>query len=247
MPLSIALQTPNIYYVAMVLPDRDRAVVSAVARFGQMSSKQIYELIFSDTSQTPCDRALRRLTAYKYLNRIERRMVGGLKGGSGQYVYQLGRRGFFLFNTGRYNPARAVNYHSIAIVDSYLILRRLEADGALQILGYSTEPDCWVTIDRNELKPDMFVEIQTTEPLKLWLEVDMATEGQRQIKDKLVRYWRAFNDADSRVWPEFPLIVFVAVDDERAKELRWLIDQGAEQAQELFRVTTKDKLHTLFL
>lgn len=232
----------------MVLASRDRAIVSAVGRFGQLSSKQIRELIFDNTSKTPCDRALRRLTDSRYLARIERRMVGGDKGGSGQYVYQLGNRGHYLLKeVGKYRPARAVNYHSVAIADSYLAIRRLELDGVLDILGFTTEPDCWVNIEGSELKPDLYIElVKRGDSLKVWFEVDLGTEGQKQIKDKLTRYWRAYNDADSRVWAEFPVVVFVAVDAERDKELVWLIDQGPADAKRLFRVTTKDQLPALF-
>ena len=231
----------------MTLPDRDRAIVTAVARFGQLSSAHIYELIFTETTQTPCDRALRRLVSNHYLSRIERRMVGGSKGGSGQYVYQLGRRGYFLFFDGRYNPARAVNYHSLAIADSYVVMVQLARAGRLAISGVTHEPECWVTIDRQELRPDLFIEVvQREQPLKLWFEVDMGTEGARQIKDKLTRYWRAYNDASDTEWPVFPVVVFVAVDDERAKELAWYIGQGPDEAAALFRVTTRATLHALF-
>lgn len=225
----------------MTLDGRDRAVVHLVARFHQAASAQIHELVFSDlASKTPYDRALRRLAAGNYLARIERRVVGGSRGGSGQYVYQLGRRGYFLHYTGRYNPSRAVNYHSLAVLDSYLIIKRLERAGAVAIAGVSTEPDCWVQIGRTELKPDLHIELagSSGEKLKLWLEVDMGTEGQRAIKDKLERYWRAFNEADVGLWPVFPRVVFVAVDDERVKELRWFIGQGPRDALPLFAVTT---------
>lgn len=232
----------------MTLPDRDRAIVSAVARFGQLSSKHIYELIFSNTTQTPCDRALRRLVDTKYLARIERRMVGGNKGGSGQYVYQLGRRGFFLFYTGRYNPLRSVNYHSLAIADCYMVLRRLELADVLNINAVSTEPDCWVTIGNVEHKPDMYMEVERRgDVLRMWYEVDMATEGQKQILAKLNKYWRAYNEADDREWPEFPLVIFVAVDDERERELTWLVTQAPKNSQALFKVTTRQKLYSLFL
>src|SRR3954470_16863870 len=187
-----AIQPPD-------LTGRDFAVVQLIAQFKQASSRQVHELLFSDVSYTPADRTLRRLTDRGYLTRIERRAVGGSRGGSGQYVYGLGRRGFYLFYDGRFNPARTVNYHALAILDCYITLRRLELAGRLSITGLSTEPDCWVRVGGDELKPDLFIELSRApgDSLMLWLEVDMATEGQRQIRDKLARYWRAYNNADS--------------------------------------------------
>ena len=141
------------------LADRDRRIVQVIARYGQASSKQIKQLFFTDVSSTPVDRALRRLVAGHYLIRIERRIVGGARGGSGQYVYSLGRRGFFMFFTGRFTPARTIRYHSLAIVDCVVTLKQAERAGRLSVVGLSSEPDCWVTIGRDELKPDLYVEL----------------------------------------------------------------------------------------
>ena len=71
-----------------------------------------------------------------------------------------------------------------------------------------------------------------------------ATEAQRQLKGKLEAYWRAYKECD---WPVFPLTVWVAVDDERANELRWLIGQGPDEAKELFTVVTLKTLANLFI
>lgn len=234
--------------VAVALTGRDLAVVNAVAKFKQLSAVQIREMLFADVSKTPCDRALARLTDMQYLRRIERRMVGGTKGGSGQYVYTLGAKGFYMHFTGKYNPPRAVNYHSIAIADTYLDIRRMESRGLFVIDGISTEPDCWVKIERYELHPDLRVDVSRQgHTFKLWLEIDMATEAQRQIRAKLVNYWQAYNNADVAEWAEFPLVVFVAVDDERVRELEWIISQLPDEVQQLFKVTTRYMLHTLFL
>jgi hypothetical protein len=234
----------------MTLSPRDARIVQLVERFKQLSSAHIHELVFAGhASRTPCDRALLRLTQQNYINRIERKMVGGAGGGSGQYVYSLGRRGFFtLHDGGEFRRARAVNYHTLAIADAFVMLRRLERSGALTIDGVSTEPECHVHVGRFDLKPDMHIELtrRDGERLKLWLEVDMGTQSQRVIRDKLERYWQAYKHALSQQWPSFPLTYFVAVDDERAKELRWLLEQGSSEAQTLFRITTGERLASLF-
>src|SRR3954447_22298908 len=222
---------------ALDLSGRDRLVVQLIARFKQASSRQVHELLFPGVSYTPADRALKRLTDRGYLARIERRTVGGSRGGSGQYVYGLGRRGFYLHYDGRFILPRTVNYHALAILDSYIALHRHQLAGRLEILGLSTEPDCWVKIAGDDLRPDMYIELSRSagDKLRLWLEIDMATEGQRAIKDKLERYWRAYNQAEQDDWP---LVIWIAVDDERAKELRWLIEQGPKDARQLCRVRT---------
>lgn len=193
-------------------------------------------------------RALLRLTNSRHLARIERRVPGGARGGSGQYVYQLGSKGFYEHFDGRYIPARAVSFHTLGIADAYVALHRLEREGAITLVALSTEPDCWATIGSVTLKPDMFVELalKSGEHLKLWLEVDMGTEAQRQLRSKLEMYWRAYNEADVSVWPVFPRVLWVAVDDERARELSWLMKEGSADAQAIFQVTTMEKLPELF-
>lgn len=236
----------------MQLTDRDRQIVLLVGRFKQVSSAHVRELLFATRkSNTPCDRTLKRLTERRYLARIERRNVGGSRGGSGQYVYQLGPHGHTLLRQGRYIPMRSINYHTLAIADTYLQLHRLQASGNISIRGVSNEPDCWMTIDRYELKPDMYVELEHQsrpgDGLKIWFEIDMGSEGQRQIKAKLERYWNAYGAAEDAGWDTYPLVMFAAIDEYRARELRWLIEQGPAEARALFRVVTIEELSTAFV
>lgn len=229
---------------------RDLRIVQWVARFGQLGSGHIQTLDggFELKSSTPYSRALRRLTANGYLIRIERRMVGGTKGGSGQYVYALGRKGYYLFHEGRYNPARNIRYHSIAIADAFLEFRRLEYRGLLKINGFSSEPDCHVSIGGVVVRPDMTLDINLPDAtrLQLFIEVDQGTETQAQIRSKLDMYWRAYNNADIDEWPIFPKVLFIGIDEARAKELKWIIGRMPDDAQALFDVTTRERLASTF-
>src|SRR4051794_36639090 len=101
--------------VTMVLADRDRRIVQLVGRYGQVGAGQIAALIFDNSNPTPMYRALKRLVDRGYLIRLERRTVGGARGGSGQYIYSLGKKGHYLLMTGKYTPVRAIRYHTLAI------------------------------------------------------------------------------------------------------------------------------------
>jgi len=226
----------------MTLSDRDRTVLTYVTRFKQLSSAHIHELVFSHLStNTPTQRTLRRLVASGHLARIEHRLVGGDKGGSGQYAYQLGRKATDFYQ-GRYKPRMAVDYHSLAIADCYLELRRLEPD-VLQIVALSTEPDCHT----DKLKPDMFIALNRPgkSRLDIWFEIDMGTESQVRIREKLQRYWREY---EAHTEGKFPAVVFVAVDEDRRRELAWMLTQVPKDVQEarLFRVVAKGHLANLF-
>lgn len=233
----------------MQLDQRDLSIIQFIARFNQCTSKQIQQLMFNGlTSHTPADRSLRRLVERRYLARIERRLVGGARGGSGQYVYQLGLEGHRMFKDGRWAPARAVSYHSLAITDCYLALVRLERARRLHIRGFTTEPDCHVTIGRYLLKPDLYAELERLDGsnrIRLMLEIDMGTQGQRQITEKFVRYWNAYNAASEDEWPPTgQFVLFVAVDEQRAEELRWLLEKGKPEQRALFRIKTLETLES---
>lgn len=250
-PFLVSRQTFR-YYIPMFIQDRDLNVIQLVSRFNQLSSHQIRQLVFYDTlSNNPADRSLTRLVERGMLARIERRRPGGARGGSGQYVYQLGPTGHKLCRSDadghvpRYIPARAIRPHTLAIADCFVALHQLGRDGKLTIAGYLTEPDCHVTIADHgheyQLKPDLYVELvrpDGSNPVRLMIEIDMATQGQKQITDKLVRYWRAREAAVGDQFPVNQFVVFVAIDETRAAELRWILAKGDEEQRRLFRVHT---------
>lgn len=233
------------------LTGRDLDLVNLVARFKQLTATHAHALLFDElSSRTPYDRALKRLVISGYLLRIERRLVGGSRGGSGQYVYALGRRGHWLTrDDGRYYPARHVDPHRLAIADAYLTVKQMERAGLLAILGYSTEPDSWTTVAGTAIRPDLFLDLaySTGERRLVWLEVDLGSEGQRQLRGKLEAYWRAYDDVDAAQWPVWPQVIWAVADDERAKELTWLIGQLKREARALFEVTTLAKLSVSLL
>lgn len=223
--------------------DRDRQIVMSVGRWRQLPSAAIAALHFHElASSQPMYNALNRLVERKYLSRLERRMVGGTGAGSGQYVYQLGPQGWKLYGReGKYWPYRAVDYHTLAIADSYIELLELEHAGRVEILTHSTEPETWVRVAGVDLRPDLFVEVGDLargRRVSLWLEIDMGTERQAKIKEKLANYWFAFQNVSENELPVFPLVVFIAPDELRARELRYFIEQGPKEAQDLFLVST---------
>lgn len=228
----------------MQLYDRDRQICNLVNQFTLLSSSQIFRAVFAPSpSHTPCDRALRRLIATGELARVEHRRPGGTRGGSGQYVYQLGPEGHRYYREGRYNPRRTLSgdaFHLMAIADIYIALRELELAGKLKVLGYQTEPDCHAVIGGVYLEPDLYAELQRPggNPVPMFFEMDMGSEKDKQLKEKLVRYSAAADRADGDDVEVFPLVLWVAYDDVRREHLRWLLGKGDEKQRRLFRLTT---------
>jgi hypothetical protein len=228
---------------------RERAVIGTLADFGQLTSYQLHELIFyPHASHTPCVRALNRLRDAGLITRIPHRIVGGAKGGSGSYVYVLttnGRRLAGLEGRGR---SGHVNYHALAIVDLVVALKRSERAAVISIDGIKLEPECHVTIGGHELKPDLYAELSRNgQRLRAWWEIDLGTEGQRRITEKAMRYYQAYAAADNEEWVYFPAILWVTVDDARAKELKWILAQLPEDAQALHRIMTLEQVGSVFV
>lgn len=224
------------------LSPREVQVIELVGRFRLMSANHLRELVFArTTSKTPLDRTLKRLTDNGYLVRLGR-FVGGYGGGSGQYVYQLGRVGWrFLKKGGGYRPLRVVDQHTLAITDCFAALKQLEREGLLSVVVYTPEPASHLNVGGVPLTPDAYIELGLLAPRRkflYWLEVDRGTENADTLRGKCSRYWHAFAAWEGDV---FPYVVFAVPDNVRQAELTRIIAGGPAEAQALFQVYLLDK------
>jgi hypothetical protein len=232
--------TKRYYASTMKIATRDLAIIRLVGRFQQATAAQIAETIFHENaSRTAQTRVLARLTKDKYLARINRRLPGGPKGGSPMYVYQLGPEGWRLFTRKRWPGLYAVNYHSLAIMDAYLSVLRLERMGLGTISSYLTEPESHVVMAGQDLRPDLHVEFEVPGrgTLALFIEVDLSTERRKQLTEKMERYYQAWKHTDAET---FPLIVFLVPDDYRRQEIGRIVKAGGEEWPDLFHVHELD-------
>jgi hypothetical protein len=228
--------TTRCYASSMQIAHRDLAVIRLVGRFQQLTSAQISTAIFHEKrSKTSSTNVLRRLVRDRYLAHLNRPLPGGPQGGRGQYVYQIGPEGWKLFSRSRWRPSSSVNFHSLAIGDVYMQALQIERAGHGSISSYLTEPESHVVIARQDLRPDLHLELEVPGRgvLSLYIEVDLATERQKQLREKMERYYQAWKhtDADS-----FPLIVFLAPDEYRRAEIRRIVGAGGEEWTALFHV-----------
>ncbi|WOI90200.1 replication-relaxation family protein [Rhodococcus qingshengii] len=217
-----------------------------VSRFGQLSSAHLRALEFHEnSSSTPCDRVLLRMHKQKLLRRITTRRVGGWQSGSGHYVYQLGAEGWrYMRREGKPWAYRSIDAHMLAIADCYVAAVEAERAGDVRILDVLTEPETWLDVAGADLRPDMRLDIGVVAKranLRLWLEIDQGTERRKQLTDKIARYRHAYRHwTDEHEGEVFPLVLFVAIDNERARELRTLIKQLPDNARGIFDVVTAE-------
>lgn len=237
---------------ADTLSPRQRDVLRYVARFKMLSSKHIYKFIYEgNVTATPFYRDMLQLKESGYLLPIERqRMSGGRKGGGGQYVWQLGPRAWSGFFTGEPRRFKAIQWHELAIADCVVILKQVERAGLIRIESYSTEMDGRPVIGGYEMKPDLTYEISgmsADQRSRRFVEVDMGTEGHKQLTAKVDAWLRAFKACKKEEWPDYLRVLWVAVDADRARELRYLIAQLSADDQTVFRVCTRETMASLFV
>ena len=186
---------------------------------------------------------MNRLTKYEYLYRSKQYYPAA---GGGHYIYRLARRGHELLTDEPFQPYRHNVNHSLAVGECVITLHKLERAGALELTGIDYEPDCHTVIGGAALKPDLYAHVMHARhgSLKLWLEVDLATEGPKRIQQKVGLYRRAYHGYSERghlAWPQMPRVVWVTIDGDRERKLNRLIAEIPEDDRKIFWVTTFDE------
>ncbi|WP_439946490.1 replication-relaxation family protein [Streptomyces sp. BBFR109] len=237
----------------MQLTSRDRSLIRAVARFGQLDSGHVMDIFFSDlASSTQRDRRLKYLRHHDYLRVVGRRSLKPEEQGTGKYVYILGPEGWRVCGRKRAyrQPSRAVNEHTMAIADAFSAAKRLEKDGRFSVKLHATELDqAHKTVGHVTLTPDLYIEVHdevTGRDYLWWLEVDRGHEGQDAIHEKMDRYIKAFElsgeyeDDAGNVTIEglvpFPLIVFLSERRDDLSKLQRFVSHYKPETHGLFKV-----------
>jgi hypothetical protein len=134
--------------------------------------------------------------------------------------------------------------HTVAVNEVYVELIEAERSGAIELLDYQAEPDCWRTfldpIGREiHLRADAFVALGIAElEQRSFVEVDRGTEGSTALRRKLgtyVDYWRS--NAEQQRHGVFPRVVWQVEEPRRADVCRVLIQELSASARHLFVVT----------
>ena len=230
---------------------RDMDILRLVGRFQQLTTPQIRTLVFPhQASRTPCDHALKRLVANNLLDLVDQRHPGGPKGGSSYNTYQLGSQGWPLFMTGRRRVARVIRAHQLAIADAYISLVQASRDKKLRIENYATEPDSHLELGGAILKPDLYVDLivrqadDTGRKIAAWIEVDLGTERQKQVLEQVTAYKVAYGAKEQYPLSPYPRVIFLAINDERAAEIRYWLKRAGEMPMRV-DVGTTDELLTI--
>jgi hypothetical protein len=217
------------------LSERDVQVLRAVEKVRLLNARQVERLIFTEgsplTRARRCRATLDRLTRWRCLGRLERR-VGGVRAGSAGFVYFLLPFGHRVLHPGAEHlqrtrePSRAFVDHTLAISELWVELTEAERRGDLELLDFQPEPSSWRSFsgiggDRRWVKPDARVTVVAGEwEQHCFVEVDLGTESGTVIRRKaeaFVAYWQT--GIEQQRDGVYPRVVFLVPDDARRGRL----------------------------
>jgi hypothetical protein len=239
------------------LTGRDMAIISQVAELRLMSARQITAVHFplseyptTQAATRASNRALCRLVEDRVLMRFERR-VGGVRGGSGGYLYSIGPIGHrILERTSARPPFRELSaafvLHALAVAQLVVDCTLAARDKRFDMLVCQTEPHCWrqyvSSTGSVALRPDLFFALGVGEyEHRFFVEVDMGTEHLPTLMRKCHRYEGYFvSGREKAAYGVSPRTCWIVPSPDRASRLRRAIDQDRRLTSRLFTVITTE-------
>ena len=233
------------------------------------TTKQLARLYFTDSmsSSTALRRAnltTKKLNEKGYIRHLDRR-IGGVRAGSGSFVWKINTKGMKYLKQKQMNLSitRQNNYeptwhhleHTLAISEIYVQLTELKNKHSIQSIdSFQFEPNCWRGwldnhAGRMILKPDCYIEISLDNYLyNYFVEVDKNSESLTRIVNKSKQYIRYFNlNIEQKDTGIFPLVLWVVPDDKRKLAITRRIQEELQDYWELFQVIPLDDFKDVML
>jgi len=249
------------------LSTRDIEIVGSVSAHRFLTTRQICRLHFADkptetAALRSANRTLAKLRDMRLLVPLERR-IGGVRAGSGAYVWSLGHIGGRLLRRAdqeqtsirlqrEYEPSPTFLEHTLAVAEICIRLCEADARGQITLLEVEHEPECWRPYNGSggataRLKPDLAVVTATDHFEDHWfIEVDLATEPPSRI----LRACQAYEEyrrsgSEQRRLGLFPAVVWIEPTAKRKQMIETHIVKADVIHHDLFKVITLDELEPL--
>lgn len=237
------------------LNSRQTGVLSDVGRLGVVTGKQLQHLHYGDSPAAGrlSRKQVGQLVSWRVLSRLGWLSRADQTGSIG-YVYGPGLVGQRMLDPHRsryfprWTPRLSFLRHAVAVSELYVGLRETEKTGAIDLVGYDTEPLCWRRYfgtggSRSTLKPDALAVVGIDDlEYRYFVEVDCGTEHRPQILAKAktyIRYWQSGREqAETGI---FPFVLWVAPDPDRAAFLVDALSTMPAEHWRLFLVTTTEE------
>jgi hypothetical protein len=241
------------------LSARDLRVLQFLLEHRYATTTQIRRLEFAghrtvDAGTRAATRVLARLWRNRLVYRLER-PVGGVRGGSGAFVWGLDETGdravrahSGMPRTSRkrsYDPSLLFLAHTLAVTELRITLHESARTGKVELLAVQTEPDCWRQFHgrlggTETLKPDLHaVTASGGYEDHSFLEVDRGTESLAVLLAKCRAYQRYWSSGrEQQTTGLFPQTVWLIEDADRRARLRAAIEDDPKLDTGLFSIVT---------
>lgn len=254
-PAPKRVRTGHVAWVSERMSERDWQIVEAVNTLHLVTGMQLERLFFGDLTArsriVTRSRSLSRLTHWRVLYRLPRR-IGGAGRGSSVAIYALDSTGQRLLaqrangndatvRVRKSVPSERFIKHIVAVSELYVRLIEAERVGSLLLRQFTTEPWCWWPNGRdNWLKPDAFLVISNGKADHLWwLEADRATESLPTIGRKLSTYLDFVRRGQLGPRGAIPRVLVTVPSEARASAIVGIVRGLPSPADELFTVTVE--------
>ncbi|WP_173155635.1 replication-relaxation family protein [Phytohabitans suffuscus] len=240
------------------LTGRDWQIIEALARLRVASGEHLERLFFSSLSSPRSrvasrSRALRRLTAWRVLVPLERRVGGAGRGSSGS-AFALDSVGQKVLlarqladgTAGRVRrpstPSDRTLKHALAVSDLYVNLVELGRVYGFTVDEYRVEPR-WPDGQGGQLGPDAYARLSLGAVVDhWWTEVDRATEDlETTLRRKLMAYLDFARRGQLGPSGVVPRVLVSCSTEARRKAVDGLVSHLPPPAGELFAVTHAER------
>jgi len=249
------------------LTERDTQIVASVAMHRLLSTRQICRLHFGDkptetAALRSANRTLAKLRDLRLLVALDRR-IGGVRAGSGAYVWSLGQVGARLLQRAddveglprrqrKFEPSSTFLEHTLAVAEVSLRLTEAAQRGHVALLDVQYEPACWRAYigpggGIARLKPDLAIVTATGEFEDHWFfEVDLATEPPSRVIRACLNYQEyRRSGVEQRRLGLFPAVVWIVPTLRRKETIESRLRRYDGISPGLFTVITLDQLEAL--
>jgi len=246
------------------LSDRDKSILNSILEYRYLTTDQLRRLFF--TNHASCSAALkatsRGLNKLKGLGLIRNtdRRIGGIRSGSGSYIWQLETAGHHLLRLNgsktrphpkRFEPSLYFLVHMLTVAECYIRFHEICGKRGLKLTAIQNEPENWRQYNSGGkiviLKPDLFVITMCDDYEDRWFfEIDMDTESPIRIIEKCQRYHDYYrSNLEQKQHGVFPMVVWIVPDAERKETVTGHIKAEFSKQPKIFAAITLEELEPL--
>jgi len=247
-----------------ILSDKNKNILRSVWELRYLTTNQIRRLYFTESTTDSAglraaSRALRKLKEMKLVTVLDRR-IGGVRSGSGSYIWHMDAAGDHLLRLMEskarprrrfFEPSAYFLAHTIAVSECYIRLIEICSDRKIKLTEIHGEPDSWRSMNSGgkitSLKPDLFaITLCESYEYRWFFEVDLDTESPAKIIGKCRRYHQYYQSGlEQKQYGVFPMVVWIVPDAVRKARIGQCIHAEFSKLPNIFVVITPEELDAL--